>query len=91
MFSLSRIAILMIHLYVLILLVSIGSHFAIAIATVNGLITARFKWDFGFLAALGAGCGEHLAWGSVTAVAVAFCLPCLTAFRASLGLVGVAF
>lgn len=61
----------MIHLYVLILLLSTRSDFAIAIAAVNGLITARFKWDFGAFAALGTGRGEHLAWGSVTAVAVA--------------------
>jgi hypothetical protein len=49
------------------------------------------KRDLGAFATLGAGCREHLARGSVTAVAVAFCFPCLAAFRASLGLVGVAF
>jgi hypothetical protein len=48
------------------------------------------KRDFGGFATFGAGRGVHLAWGSVTAVAVTFCLPCLAAFRAALGLVGVA-
>jgi hypothetical protein len=73
---------------------STRSDFTVAIAAVNGLITAGLKGDFGAFAAFGAGCGEHLARGSVTATAagaLAFRLSFLTAFRTALGLVGVAF
>jgi len=60
-------------------------------AIINWLITARLKRDFGALAALSAGCGEHLPGGSVTAVTITFRLPCLTARGTALRLVGIAF
>jgi len=44
------------------------SDFAVAITTVNRPITARFEGYFGFLAALGACRGKHLAAEAVTAV-----------------------
>jgi len=69
---------------------SAGPDFPVAIAAVNGPITARLKRDFGAFATFGTGRRERLPWGSVTAVTVAFRLPCLTAFRASLRLVSVA-
>ncbi len=67
------------------------SDFAVAITTVNRLITAWFKRYFGVFAALGACYGKHLAWGSITATSVALWLPCLTAWRTALRLISIAF
>ena len=50
---------------------STQSDFTVAIATVDRPITARFKGYFGILAALGACCGKHLAWGPVATISVA--------------------
>jgi hypothetical protein len=49
------------------------------------------KGDFGAFTTLGAGYGEHLAWGSVAAASLALYLSGLAAFRAALRLVGIAF
>jgi hypothetical protein len=46
--------------------------------------------DFGALAALSAGRGEHLTRGSVTGALATFYLPCLAALGTALGLVGIA-
>jgi len=69
------------HVLKVTLALSTYSDFAVAIATVNRLITARFKGYFGSLAALGAYCGKHLASGSVAlaTISVTLCLPCLAA------------
>ena len=67
------------------------SDFSVAITTVHWFITARFKRYFGVFATLGECCGKHLALGSVTAVSVAFWLPCLAARRTALGLISIAF
>jgi len=68
-----------------------GADFPVAVAAVHRFIATRLKGHFGGFATLGAGSGEHLAGGSVAAISIALRLPCLTALRASLGLVGVAF
>jgi hypothetical protein len=57
-----------------------------------------FERYFSSLAAIGAYSGEHLAWGFVTVasisiaiatVSVALRLPCLTAFGAAFGFIGI--
>jgi hypothetical protein len=68
-----------------------GPDFTVAVAAIDRLIAAGLKRYFRAFAALGAGCGEHLARGSVVAVPVTCGLPCLPAFRAAFRLVGVAF
>jgi hypothetical protein len=70
---------------------SVISDFSEAIAAVNRPVTARLKRDFSTFTALGAGCREHLAWSSVTAVSEALRLSGLSAFRTAFRLVGVAF
>jgi hypothetical protein len=65
--------------------------FAEAIAAINRLITAGLERHLGAFTTGGAGGGKHLTRGSIAAVTVAFCLSGLAAFRAALGLIGVAF
>jgi len=75
------------------LTLSTRSDFAVAIATVNRPVTARFEGYFGILATLGAYHGKHLAWGSIAAVAtvsVLPCFPCLAAFGTALWLISIA-
>ena len=68
---------------------SCRSDFTIAIAAVNRSITAGFKRYFGVFATLGTDYGKHLAGSPVAAVPEALRLPCLTARRTALGLIGV--
>ena len=65
--------------------------FAVAIATINRPIATRFKGDFGFLAALCAGRGKHLALPPpVAAAPITLRLPCLAARGTALWLVDIA-
>jgi hypothetical protein len=69
----------------------LGSALAVAIAAVDRSAFAGLKGHFRFLAAFGADYRVHLALSEAAGSAVAVSLPCLSAGRASLGLVGVAF
>jgi len=74
------------------LYLSAGASLTVAIATVDGLVTAGLEGDFGGLAALRAGGGEHLTGGAVRrAAAGTGRFPGLAALRTALGLVSVAF
>jgi hypothetical protein len=64
-------------------------YLAETVAAVDGFIAAGLEGDFGFFTALGAYSREHLALGAVS-VAETLGFPCLTAFRTSFGLVGIA-
>ncbi len=64
-------------------------HLAEAIAAINRPVSARFKGDFSSFAAFGASSREHLASAAI-ALATLFRLPCLTAIRTALGLIGIA-
>jgi hypothetical protein len=69
----------------------VRANLAIAITAINRFITTGLEGDFGALTTFGTGGWEHLARGSKAAIPVALRLPCLSALRASLGFVGVAF
>ena len=51
---------------------STRSDFSVAVTAVYRSVAAGLEGDFGFLAALGAYRGKHLAWASVAAVTKAF-------------------
>ena len=69
---------------------SARSDFTIAIAAVDGSVTAGLERDFGAFSAFGTGCREHLTRCPVAAILIAICFPCLTAFGAAFRLIGVA-
>jgi hypothetical protein len=78
---------------------STGSYFTVAITAINRSALTGFEGYGSFLAAIGAYRRVHLTPGcvavaaisvAITAVAVARRLPCLTAFGAAFGLVGIA-
>jgi hypothetical protein len=71
---------------------STQSDFSVAIAAIDRLAVGRGKRHFGVFAALGACSRKHLAWQtvSVTTTSIPFCLPCLSACRAALGLISIA-
>jgi hypothetical protein len=81
-------------------------YFAITIAAIDWSALTGLEWYGSYLAAIGANCRVHLARrGTIASISVAitivtvaiaataakaFCFPCLTAFGAALGLVGIA-
>jgi hypothetical protein len=65
---------------------SVSSDFVETLAAIYRSAFTGFKRYFGFFAALGTNCGEHLAHSGA---AHALGLPCLSAGGASFGLVGV--
>jgi hypothetical protein len=68
-----------------------GSYLAKTIAAVNRPALTRLERHGSFLAAFGANRREHLATAPrAIAVAITLCFPCLTAFGAAFGLVGIA-
>jgi hypothetical protein len=73
-------------------LLLVSSDFVEALAAVDRSAFTGFKRYFRILATLGANRGEHLACAVAAAAGtVSLGLPCLTAGRASLGFIGVAF
>lgn len=67
------------------------SDLAVTIAAINRFVAARLEGNFGGFAALGAGGGEHLAFGAVAAATPEpLGLPCLTALGTTLGLISIA-
>ena len=68
------------------------SDFSVAIAAIDRPAVGRLKRHFGVFAAVRAYSGEHLPWEpiAVTATCVPLCLPCLSARRTALGLIGIA-
>jgi hypothetical protein len=72
---------------------SAGSDFTVAIATVHRSVTAGFKGYLGILTALGTFCREHLPLGSVAraTVSITLCFPRLATGGATLGLIGITF
>ena len=74
------------------LALSVHSDFIVALTAIDRFTFARLEWYFGFFAALGACCREHLASGFVAGaiISVTLCLPCFTAGGTALGLVSVA-
>ena len=70
---------------------STRSDSTIAIATVNGPVTARFEGYFGILTTFGTRHRKHLTSGPVAAVSVTLGLPGLATFGTALGLISVAF
>ena len=66
------------------------SHLSETVAAVNGFVTARLEGNFGGFAALGAGSGEHLAFGAIAA-AETFAFPRLTTLGAPLRFIGITF
>jgi hypothetical protein len=68
-------------------------YLAVTLAAVDRSALTRLERHFGFLAALGAYGGEHLASGTITVVIISKALgsPRFTTCRAPFGLVGVTF
>jgi hypothetical protein len=62
---------------------------AVAVTTIYWLALSRLKGHFAFFATLSTYCGMHLAARPVTAGAIVLGSLCLTASRATLGLISI--
>jgi len=71
---------------------STGSDFTVAIAAIDRSATSRLKRHLSVVPALRARGRECLAWGpvAVATTSVSLCLPCLSAWGTSLGLIRIA-